>query len=962
MSMLAVICSACSDGEDIKNTTNLGVACEGQARECSSDADNVYNLCTNGFWVSHTCKEGKCKDGHCVVSECDSTINLPSEASEAEKVKFGLTADRAAVKVCEDGKYTVKACERGQIVVSDETSGVAYCENYNKVCDEGTRRCSIDGVPQLCKNNNWENQEECDANARMVCQGGKCVKDAECTEGSFKCDDKDPKVKYTCVEGSWSKEDCDADLVCKSAAKDCVDVSGLPVVGSQCDVDAFNPVCKYGEFYGCDEGKVFMDPCDNGLACVVRDGQDACMYTNSDLGNACKYDGQLLTNLFTTAYACGLAKLGLMRVMECAEIDGALYGDAKVITGVCVDSNTKISCSKETKQYVTSSCDNDCHIVEDGFSVTEAGETYKFDDAVCTVTSSSEIKVGDPCNTSTFEPFCAQDNTVAMTCPGGSVYAKECSADKACKNGECVDKNTVPVCPVDGYEVCDDACTMVSGGTCFDFCKGKTGSNFCCTDDRNVYCKDPNGPLDDTLWDCSSEKLKNGQTVSEYCNESRPGSTVGLCADCSDYFYCLTPEQAADAVDKSGSEVFGKDICADEDDDTFYDCSDETLKGGTTLSAACEAEEPGHSVALCASCNTEDFWCYEDDSNVGKSASEITGMDVCKGTSATCDLYDCSDDYLSECPSGSDAALCDKDYFYCRTRKASEDASCDEGKTAYEFTDDSGAKEVECILVGEDISCLGGSEPSYKTCDQIDVEFAAQGGCALQNGQTCKEYCADKGSDICYVNTSNYQIVCEDPYAGSCDLYDCTANVDMSQCPAGLNVALCEAGGGYCAKRNEAADSTCKDGAVAYDFQVDAAGNTEVDCVIVGADASCLNGSDDIVLCSDMEGCQMQEGGLTCQEYCKSQGSDYCAVDRKTNMVLCTDPSTVNDVFYDCRNEPYNATQTMSEYCVAKHGADNSMAVCNECTTTFWCFTAEQAASFVGKTATELGVASKVCQ
>ena len=915
MSMLAAVCAACEDNDDIrKPTTWVAPECAGDTHVCAEDAKDVVKICSDGHWISHKCKEGTCKNGTCVVAECDSTVNLPVEAQDAEKVAFGLSADRAALKVCEDGRYVVQACERGQIVKKDDASGVAYCSLDSKTCENGAKRCSVDGVPQLCKNHNWENEAECDASLDLVCSGGDCVKKIECRDGMFKCDDSDKNVKYSCVDGRWSKTDCDTGLVCKKEAKDCVDASGLPEVGAACDAETFKPVCKFGEYYECAGGEVDMMACgsDEGLACVVHEGKDACMYVNSTgLNNACKYDGQALTNLFTVSSACRNAKAGIILFIQCYDIDGALYGDVKQASGVCVDSNTKITCSKETKTFITSTCDNDCHYEKDAFSVTSGDRTLKFDDAVCTVTATSEVKEGDPCNSGTFEDYCVND-AAAMTCPGGTAYLKKCNDDQRCKGGLCVAKSDSDVtCPATGYDVCDDDCELQSGETCIDMCKGR-GSNICCMDDQRVYCNDPTVP-DDKLWDCSDEKLTNGQSISEYCNAKTPGATKGLCADCSDYFYCLTPEDADKAVNTSGSEYFGRNICAEEDDDIFYDCSNETLQDGTLLSVACNNEEPGNSVALCASCNSEDFWCFADNSNVGKSASEVTGVDVC-----------------------------------------------------------------------------GGSEPTYKTCDQIDIDMAAQGGCVLQNGQKCQDYCKDKGSDLCYISTKDGKILCEDPNAGkndvifdcsdnpydskgttyaqycvskdatrtkavcvschegtfwcldeataqsaigktatelnftaamctesgaTCDLYDCTSQVDISQCPAGMDVALCDSEGGYCAKRHASEDSKCTDGAVAYDFVMDDAGNIDVDCVVVGENASCLSG-----------------------------GSD-----------------PAQETFFDCSSVTADNGKSLADNCKASNSKTDA-AVCVPChSDKYWCLPSASLSQVVGKTATEVGQTDAQC-
>lgn len=757
MSMLAAVCAACEDNDDIrKPTTWVAPECAGDTHVCAEDAKDVVKICSDGHWISHKCKEGTCKNGTCVVAECDSTVNLPVEAQDAEKVAFGLSADRAALKVCEDGRYVVQVCERGQIVKKDDASGVAYCSLDSKACENGAKRCSVDGVPQLCKNHNWENEAECDASLELVCSGGDCVKKIECLDGMFKCDDSDKNVKYSCVDGRWSKTDCDTGLVCKKEAKDCVDASDLPEVGAECDVNTFKPVCKFGEYYECAGGEVDMMACgsDEGLACVVHDGKDACMYVNgSGLNNACKYDGQALTNLFTVSSACRNAKAGIIMFIQCYDIDGALYGDVKQASGVCVDSNTKITCSKETKTFITSTCDNDCHYEKDAFSVTSGGRTLKFDDAVCTVTATSEVKEGDPCNSGTFEDYCVND-AAAMTCPGGTAYLKKCKDDQRCKGGLCVAKSDSDVtCPVTGYDVCDDDCALMSGETCIDMCKGR-GSNICCMDDQRVYCNDPTVP-DDRLWNCSDEKLTNGKTVSEACNQDHPGSTVGLCADCSDYFYCFTPEEADKAVNTSGSEYFGKNICAEEDgNDVVFDCSENPYdNNGTTYAQYCVSKDATRTKAVCVSCHEGTFWCFDEataQSAIGKTATELNfTAAMCTESGATCDLYDCTSQVdISQCPAGMDVALCDSEGGYCAKRHASEDSSCTDGAVAYDFVmDDAGNIDVDCVIVGENASCLtGGSDPAQETFFDCSSVTADNGKSKAEN---CKESNSKTDAAVC---------------------------------------------------------------------------------------------------------------------------------------------------------------------------------------------------------------------
>ena len=245
-------------------------------------------------------------------------------------------------------------------------------------------------------------------------------------------------------------------------------------------------------------------------------------------------------------------------------------------------------------------------------------------------------------------------------------------------------------------------------------------------------------------------------------------------------------------------------------------------------------------------------------------------------------LYDCSDEELDDGTKLSAACLAEyPDYPVALCAPCTNDYWCFAEEEAEEAIGESG-KEV----FGEDI-CESTEE--YKTCAQIDEEFASQGGCVLTDGTKCQAYCEAQGSSACFINTSSGQIVCEDP------------NSQFKTC-AQIDVEFASQGG-----------------------------------------------------------CKLTDG-TTCQAYCEAKGSDVCYINNDTGAIVCKDPS-LYEVFYDCSDKTMNgSTQTYSAYCVAKYGADNGIGVCNDCSSKFWCFTASDAEMFVGKTATELGIASKVCQ
>ena len=82
-------------------------------------------------------------------------------------------------------------------------------------------------------------------------------------------------------------------------------------------------------------------------------------------------------------------------------------------------------------------------------------------------------------------------------------------------------------------------------------------------------------------------------------------------------------------------------------DDTLYDCSDESMNATTTLSKYCVSKYGSDkSVAICAECNNERFWCVtsEDASKaVGESAASV-GIDAeCGGGGTNATWVTCDD-------------------------------------------------------------------------------------------------------------------------------------------------------------------------------------------------------------------------------------------------------------------------------------------------------------------------------
>lgn len=393
-------------------------------------------------------------------------------------------------------------------------------------------------------------------------------------------------------------------------------------------------------------------------------------------------------------------------------------------------------------------------------------------------------------------------------------------------------------------------------------------------------------------------------------------------------------------------------------DDTLYDCSAELYdNNGTTLAQYCSNKDSAYSVAVCAKCNDQNFWCQTSSEAVGQSAASV-GIDAkCSGGNgngggnggggATCDYWNCGlsdSEALEDCGGdGYDSALCyidDEDgemYYNCLNRKTAQDASCDAGKTAWEFDG-----KTYCILVGEDEACLdssggGGATCTIYLCPDTPVE----------GGGTAEAVCQNQGYDS----------------------------------------VVCDSSGAYCANRSEDEDSTCQDGEKAYTYPMEG-GTTKTYCEIVGEDASCLGGGGGAT-------CDVWNCGLSNSAYledCKGYGYDsaVCFIDDKDGKMYydclnrqsaqdasCASGKTAweqdgetfcliagedqacltggdggatdDDTAYECSSEKLSTGETLLEACKSKYPDQDMLGVlCAECSSSWICVDDEIALTLIG--------------
>ena len=783
MSMVAALCAACDDNDDVKKSSNWSAPnCSEYERACDG---TDLKVCVDGRWQKQTCVSGVCSEGRCVVTACDSTKNKPVAASDAEKVANGLSVDAPAIKICENGSWAVIACDRNQVV--GESNGAAVCTNNTSECTvSGAKRCSTAGVPQVCSNGIWADANACEANS--VCRAGSCVVERECVDNLIECDDEDPAMVKTCVDGKWEATQCTGGMECRATVDGgCADVSDLPKKGDKCDEKTTDDVCKYGTWYVCENNEIEEYDCTGSRTCVTvpetagtyfaKPGGQSCMYTNEALGGFCTYEGQVMEDAFSNP-----CNQGYLYHLKCINIDGKFYAGQDVSKNVCVSNEKIATCSGKTLQY--SACEDTCQSTDAVYNTTPGASTCKM---------GSDAEVGDACNISSFTAYC-KDSKTAVSCPNGTIYSRTCPSGTVCSDGLCITdwstgngggnggngggSSSTASCPA-GYDDCDESgCEFSSSGeACSDYCKAQNG-NACCV---------------------------NFDTNDLMCNVGGNGGNGG--------------------GSSSGATC------------DVYDCSDEVLATckqyfPDTVKAVCNAERPFCVKPGTASCDAgEDSYnyFYQDDNGrsqedalgclvTGSSESCLTGGSSSGGgsSSASCDVYDCSSEYLELCKGtfpNTEIALCDANRPYCMK---SASASCGTGKSGYAqfYIDDNDVSQVSdpfCLAVGNNQSCLSGGSSSggsssgdddLTVCtssnSQADCQSTWPGSTAICEGNSymCGIACTKegatgtgcddvKGDGVYYA----FPTVCEAVGDGLYALNSAQSMSQMTKCTNGCNAA-----------------------------------------------------------------------------------------------------------------------------------------------------------------------------
>ena len=496
---------------------------------------------------------------------------------------------------------------------------------------------------------------------------------------------------------------------------------------------------------------------------------------------------------------------------------------------------------------------------------------------------------------------------VRMICLNGELVNIPCAADKVCTgHGYCVSK-AERTCSDGPAECTDDwsaveycvngvvhTTTCPNGTVCYDDPKGSfcmnPASDYKCVvdtprcreDGRREVCRDVGGV---TVW--ADDPCAAGQTCDN-----------GVCVKGD---ACKT-ENAVRCSDKGVREV-----CAYDNENNLVWSSAPCSSGSYCEYGICQKAEAcldgekrcgvGNSIEICAGGSWKGVdWNSPNDAN---RICNRMGADMCVagrcvdsadirelasfmddvygngnngnngggggggGGGATCDAYDCSGQYGSECASGLKALCIAEGFVGCFAADPSQDADCadsGDGKTYWTTPEDT--EHYYCLIVGSDASCLsggggggGGGSDNVLTC--ADYEQQAGGACVMADGTTsCAQYC---GAEACCVNLTQGIVDCGCTGLGggggggggsteACMFFDCSTLTNSagesaaSLCAAdGYDTAACDAEYGlYCLNRNKSLDASCTSG-VGYDYPK-SDGTTGQDCIVIGADDSCFAG------------------------------------------------------------------------------------------------------------------------
>lgn len=289
-----------------------------------------------------------------------------------------------------------------------------------------------------------------------------------------------------------------------------------------------------------------------------------------------------------------------------------------------------------------------------------------------------------------------------------------------------------------GLNACDsDSDDESDSGTCVTHCEGSfslqcqpDGSTSAVDCSKAGGCNAATGYCSGSAQPsavCINNSAKCENNVSWTCQNGQWTMVNSCIYGCSGNSCAEQPQQAVCIAGTKKCENNAAYICGGSSWVKAMDCTNgcnsatKMCNDASISGKACEDESLQCNGAYVQACSngqwvTAPTPCPNGCENGKCKASSSSEDPVEPPAIDSCDYYDCSDEYLSECGTDGDTAICDTEYIYCVNRMAASDSECGDGETAYEVAYQDGSKQVQCMLVGSSSECLSGGS-SEDGCD-----------------------------------------------------------------------------------------------------------------------------------------------------------------------------------------------------------------------------------------------------
>ncbi len=502
---------------------------------CSKDTNGIYQSCTNKDGQYTSCHNDKC--GECLndTTKCIDVksyqkckngnwdVNNPVTCSDDEICQVNTCIKNSNDCTSDDMCGEKKSCKAGKCVdkleceSSNECGDGKVCESGKcltiSICNGGEKQCGSDGIPQVCKNNQWHPLGECTNG--QVCENGDCVNNGPECKNNNECNDGKVCVDGKCVECK------DEEILCSGmqTRKYCKD-------GQWQEESCLEKICKDGNCVECEVGDKKCTESNKSQYLIC--GKNADWTIESCSENQACYNGDCIE--------------------ECNSTDDfRCNGDSKIEN--CIDFNNPKENFRGWGYYKT--CDNGekcdagqckptCSSENEGEHCGSQGEVAICHNGFC-------IKNGDKCDlnkeNSEKTSYCQKDNITHIKCwntgwdvskcpdgniclGGGGHVAGVCTKDEQClQNEKCDAGQCKPTCSSENegeqcgsQGVCHNELCIKEGDKCDDdtpFCNNN--ESYQCSDStwKMIACSECNDGLCKTCIDCN-----NGACVDGKCYKS----------------------------------------------------------------------------------------------------------------------------------------------------------------------------------------------------------------------------------------------------------------------------------------------------------------------------------------------------------------------------------------------------------------------------------------------------------